>query len=354
MARVGRPEGGADGSPFISVLVTAHDRRKYLRGAVENLLAQSLSRRDFEILVVKNFEDPEVDRFLDDLGIVQWVTSAGPLAEKVVEGLSRARGRVLTFLEDDDRYDPERLAAVASAFRTDPNLGFYRNGFEVIDEDDRPFSGWLPDAVRRSHDRARDFRVPVAEKDRSYRALMETYPDFNSSTMAIRRDILASAVPFLRRITAGVDRFLFHVGLAANGTIALDARPLTRYRFHPGNTGIAGVPAVDLSARLDRIMASDRTDEAVIDELLHTTDLPTAVHELGGRRLVLEIDSLVRCTPTDRRRMAGNLLRVPRYRRTQPLRANRRLGLEGAVYLLSPSAARRLHQRRVAKWLRRA
>lgn len=304
--------------------------------------------------MVKNFEDPEVDRFLDDQGIVQWVTSAGPLAEKVEEGLARARGRVLTFLEDDDRYGPDRLAAVDSAFRSDPSLGFYRNGFEVIDEDGRPFSGWLPDAVRWSRDRARDGRVPDAEKDRNYRALMETYPDFNSSTMAIRRDLLESAVPSLRRITAGVDRFLFHVGLAKSGTIALDARRLTQYRFHPGNTGIAGAPAVDLSARLDRIMANDRTDEAVIDELLRSSDLPTALHELEGRRLVLEIDSLVRRPPTDRRKMVRSLLQVPRYRRTQPLRANRRLELEGAVYLVSPSAARRLHRRRVAKWLRRA
>jgi cellulose synthase/poly-beta-1,6-N-acetylglucosamine synthase-like glycosyltransferase len=45
------------GQPYISVIVTAYNRRKYLSFALRSLEAQTLPRDRFEVIVVKNFED---------------------------------------------------------------------------------------------------------------------------------------------------------------------------------------------------------------------------------------------------------------------------------------------------------
>jgi glycosyltransferase involved in cell wall biosynthesis len=44
------------GQPYISVIVTAYNRRKYLPFALTSLEAQTLPRGRFEVIVVKNFE----------------------------------------------------------------------------------------------------------------------------------------------------------------------------------------------------------------------------------------------------------------------------------------------------------
>jgi Glycosyl transferase family 2. len=49
------------GQPYISVIVTAYNRRRYLPFALRSLEAQTLPRDRFEVIVVKNFDDKESD-----------------------------------------------------------------------------------------------------------------------------------------------------------------------------------------------------------------------------------------------------------------------------------------------------
>lgn len=55
--------------PYISVLVIAHNRREYVIEALNSLLSQTLSHKEFEILVLKNFEDEKIDAFIQKEGI---------------------------------------------------------------------------------------------------------------------------------------------------------------------------------------------------------------------------------------------------------------------------------------------
>lgn len=343
------PRFAAAAQPFLSVVVTAHDRRAYLRGAIESLLAQSLAPDRFEVLVVKNYADPTLDRFLLASGTNHWVTKAGPLSQKLIEALGRARGRVVTFLEDDDLYAPERLAAVESAFRAEPGLGFFRNGFEAIDETGRRYGGPLPDALRRSREGACDLLVREPEKEAEYRRLVDGLPDFNTSTMAIRRDLLEQVLPLFARIGSGADRFLFCTALALPCSLRFDRRPLTRYRVHGGNTGVMTAGESDRLGLVDRIMASNRADEPVLYELLRRSPRRLAAHDCEGRMLVNEIYAELRDRSVDRRRMARLLRGLPAHRDTPSVRANRRLVLEGLAYLLFPSTARRVHRRRLGR-----
>lgn len=50
-------------TPKLSVVITAHNRRKFLRAAVDSVLSQSLARSEYEVIVVKNFRDQNLDRY---------------------------------------------------------------------------------------------------------------------------------------------------------------------------------------------------------------------------------------------------------------------------------------------------
>jgi len=54
--------------PYISVIVTAYNRRRYLPFALRSLEAQTLPRDKFEVIVVKNFEDKESDSIISRNG----------------------------------------------------------------------------------------------------------------------------------------------------------------------------------------------------------------------------------------------------------------------------------------------
>jgi len=57
--------------PFISVIVTAHNRREFLLDAVNSALNQTLPKDEYEIIVVRNFlkNFSEYDDILKNLGV---------------------------------------------------------------------------------------------------------------------------------------------------------------------------------------------------------------------------------------------------------------------------------------------
>ncbi len=123
--------------PFISVVVTAHDRRRYLPEALRSLEAQTLGKDRFEVIVVRNFEDSFSDGIIRRNGWKNIVTDVVPVGGKMAIGLQEAKGEVITFLEDDDMYAPERLQAVAQAFTGLRGLVYFHNAQVAIDEEGR-------------------------------------------------------------------------------------------------------------------------------------------------------------------------------------------------------------------------
>jgi len=55
--------------PYISVIITAFNRKNYLLYAVDSVLNQTISKEMYEIIVIKNFEDAEIDRYLESKNV---------------------------------------------------------------------------------------------------------------------------------------------------------------------------------------------------------------------------------------------------------------------------------------------
>lgn len=98
--------------------MTTYCRPSLLAEALDSVLAQSV--RDFECLVVDDASpEPPVLPTDPRVRLIRRTTNGGPAAARNT-GIANAQGRYLTFLDDDDRYTPDRLALASSGLSRAP------------------------------------------------------------------------------------------------------------------------------------------------------------------------------------------------------------------------------------------
>jgi glycosyltransferase involved in cell wall biosynthesis len=224
--------------PEVAVIVGDYGRRRYLRSALRSLAAQTLPRARFEVVVTKNYRDPELDRALDEDGATVLFDEERQIGRWLRRALETSRAPIVTFLDDDDEFEPDRLERLVETFARFPDLGFYRNRVVVIDRDGRPVprERWRSLEVDPEFDRLGSVHLGPDDLPRLVDlAAHRSYATFNSSTMALRRELLEGGVGDAFERTQLPDQFLFLSGILARRGFYLDDRRLTRYRFYPGN-----------------------------------------------------------------------------------------------------------------------
>ena len=125
------------GRPFISVVVTAYNRREYLKYAVKSVINQTLDKGLYEMIVVKNFRDSEVDKLIE--GNRGRIIEMGdePIGRYLARGINESEGEVITFLDDDDVYHSRKLERLYKVFNEDENLDYYHHNLIAINKYER-------------------------------------------------------------------------------------------------------------------------------------------------------------------------------------------------------------------------
>jgi glycosyltransferase involved in cell wall biosynthesis len=237
------------GQPYISVIVTAYNRRRYLPFALRSLEAQTLPRDRFEVIVVKNFDDKESDNIISRNGWKNLYEDSTYHGRKILVGLEESKGDVITFLEDDDMYVPERLEAIYRAFKSYDRLVYFQNSQTIIDENgnllERPplptpknliGGNTIVIDINELQKLAKRYKVDVANLVLRLRARA----DFNSSSESIRRSALEANAHLLKEAPIGVDLFIFASSLRAGGLMYFTDERLTLYRVHGENLSSYG------------------------------------------------------------------------------------------------------------------
>jgi glycosyltransferase involved in cell wall biosynthesis len=94
-------------APRFSVVIPTFGRPEYLGEAIASVLAQTVG--DFECIIVDDAGPTPVDVPTDPrVRVVRRSTNGGPAAARNT-GIDEARGEYVTFLDDDDLYEPNRL-----------------------------------------------------------------------------------------------------------------------------------------------------------------------------------------------------------------------------------------------------
>jgi len=236
--------------PYISVIVTAYNRRRYLPFALRSIEAQTLPRDKFEVIVVKNFDDKESDDIISRNGWKEIYNDDSYHGRMVLAGLEESKGEVITFLDDDDMYVSNRLEEVYKAFTSFKRLVYFQNSQTIIDgngnvlERPPPSLPTSKNLVRGSPividvDRlrwlAKRYNMSIADLVVKVRARA----DFNNGSIAVRRPVLESQVQLLKGLPSSIDSFVFVSSLRAGGLMYFTDERLTLYRVHGENWSFA-------------------------------------------------------------------------------------------------------------------
>ena len=122
--------------PLVSVVIPTFNRKELLEKSIESVLAQTLN--DFELFIVDDASTDGTAEWLmknvnldKRIHVIRLPVNRGCNAARNV-AVSRARGRYLAFLDDDDLFLPERLELTVAKFETTPELGVVFTQFSFI------------------------------------------------------------------------------------------------------------------------------------------------------------------------------------------------------------------------------
>lgn len=335
-----------DTRPAISVIVLAHRRREFLREAIESVLRQDLDRGRFEIVVVKNFRDAGLDEFIERVGAQHLESEAEGGSPKLKLGIERSRGRILTFLEDDDAYEPSRLRRIYEAFEKRPGLGYYHNGLLPVDVEGRPLRGFQARVFRPRG--ASDGRSVLLEDDAKITrssVLVGQLAEFNISASAVHRRVIEPAIPYLARMFLCADSLIFFAALASNASLLLETDPLTRYRVHGQNVSLGGTGGPDMRVkRLYDFAVQSEDDYQIVREFVLHANSDRCLSVIDARIWVNRLEIAFRSENSRRRDFARLLLEVPRFSQTYVIRENWQSVAGTGIFLFSPAWGRRLYQ----------
>ena len=272
--------------PAVDVVISTNRASPYLREAIESVLQQSWTR--WRLIVVDDGSPtPEflLDAVRDVPGalVVRQPPSGLPAARN--HGIRVGTGDLVAFLDDDDVWHPERLAAQVEAWRAAPeHVAVYSSGW-YMDADGTPFGvGW------------------PARQTSSVRFISGQVPLPRIVTLLVRRDVLDETGGFDETFSLGEDNE-FILRLAQHGEMLAVDQALVGYRRHSFN-----MSGVSLEGRLanervvitHRAAARARGDVATARLLrahlrrLRRTSAPVSVRQMAAAARARDVGALGR------------------------------------------------------------
>lgn len=235
----------------VSVALCTFNGARYIRAQVASVLAQT---RAPDELVVSDDGSADDTVALVEAELRRHERETGTAPELVVlrneqplgvtanfeQALRACTGELIALCDQDDEWEPTKLAKLVAMFDARPGLQFLHTDARLIDDDGKPIGGTLFGALEvTAEDRAAihsgaPFRVFI-------RRNLAT-----GATAMIDRSLLDVSVPFP---AAWVHDEWLAVQAAARRRLDLTDEPLTRYRRHAANQIGAGDPTLGHKVR---------------------------------------------------------------------------------------------------------
>ncbi len=205
------------GKPKFSVVIPAYNASPYITDCLNSVLAQC--EKDFEVIVVNDGSTDNTAAMVStftDARIHLLNRPNGGLAAARNTGIRAAQGEFVAFLDADDRWCEEKLAAHRQAMEADPNASVSYDWSAFIDVEGKR-TGLM---------------MAQTQKLLTHEALLLKNYLGNGSTSVVRRSVLEANNGFDETLYRLVDHELW-VRLAFNGHhFRLVPRQLTEYRIH--------------------------------------------------------------------------------------------------------------------------
>lgn len=120
--------------PKISVIIPVYNGEPYIRSALESVLSQTYS--DFEIIIVDDGSSDRSQEVITGIqGPIEYCTQENSgVAVARNRGFLRSHGELIAFLDQDDRWHPDKLAIQVARLDGRSDLGIVYSDVDIIDE----------------------------------------------------------------------------------------------------------------------------------------------------------------------------------------------------------------------------
>ncbi len=182
---------------FISVIITIYKRKEFYKEAIESAINQTLDKKYYEIIVV-HFID--IDKEYSNVKYIK--CDDVNVGKQLSLGINNAKGNIISFLEDDDKFLSDKLQFIYDTFNENNNIVYLHNNYI---SNNKEF------------------------KNRGM--------DFNMSCISIKKGIINKNI---EKVITSSDTFMYYSALESKNTIVRSNKKLTFYRIHDNNISTGG------------------------------------------------------------------------------------------------------------------
>jgi glycosyltransferase involved in cell wall biosynthesis len=133
-------------NPSVSVIMSVYNGERFLKEAVESILAQSFT--DLEFIIIDDGSTDQSARILEnynDSRIIRIKNASNiGLTKSLNLGLKKARGFYIARIDADDISKPGRLAAQIAYLNSNPQIAVLGSAYETIDENSKLIQTFYP------------------------------------------------------------------------------------------------------------------------------------------------------------------------------------------------------------------
>lgn len=212
---------------FISVFVTAYKREQYLIEAVKSVLAQTLSREFFEIIVVKSFMNSGIEDFLLKNNIISLYIDDDRYGYRFSKALEISKGDIVVTLDDDDIFLPPFLERLCNVFSLHSNVGAYQKSLAFFETSGRLY-------IRKDLPPLNSIKPPNSVYDLGEREGFNLALSLGASygQLVIKKDFLLPYLHFLQNVKTSLDTALFVIATFEKSKVFYDSERYTLVRVH--------------------------------------------------------------------------------------------------------------------------
>jgi glycosyltransferase involved in cell wall biosynthesis len=214
----------------ISVIIYTYDRKNYILEAIQSVLKQNISRDQYEIIIVKGFEDADIDREIRSSVDISLTINAKGHGKKIVSAIEQSSGEIICLLDDDDLFIENKLARVRQIFESDNDITFIHNSIKRVNDDGKEIYKEREEGYSELVFDTRSPNMKVLAK------LISKRSNWYGSCMSFRRSMIISVKDLLGGIDQSVDPILFLLAMTQPGKIVKITDRLTMYRTHTSTT----------------------------------------------------------------------------------------------------------------------
>lgn len=200
----------------ISVIIPAFNYARYLRDAIDSVLAQTYPA--LEVIVVDDGSTDDTPAVLaaygDRIRVIRQQNQGVSAARN--SGIAAARGEYVAFLDADDLWQPAKLEAQMARFDADPSLGLVHCGAESFDGKGQTIHFWRE---------GKQGRVAIDI------LRLEPVIAAPGSNIAVPKRVAEEIGGFDTRMTGSED-WDFYYRVAERYAIGFTPEALVRYRIH--------------------------------------------------------------------------------------------------------------------------